>query len=335
MAVTILSATYADRKYILTKTLPLWEKLESVVRIILIDNDSSYSVADFVKQEWYQKVEVFTFSENMGSAWAYKKAMEIANAHDDTEYCIILDDDNLISQETLLKLIVHHQSLEVRYPDKPIVCLSVRMNMAVMLEDLSHQKTPPEPTKNSSAFCGVDVFSLFSRLWWSKDDHTYHHEAISLLWGTYWGSFFHKKLIDQVGTPREELFLYADDPEWGIRIYDQWGKIILFTDCSIDDIDDSWWVNRDEKGNLIRKRANPLVQGSDFRIFYGIRGLVWLEHNFFIKNPIRYFLNQCTVIGWMGVLAIFMGKWRRYKIILQAIRHGKKWIFDNTLYRNE
>ncbi len=51
MAVTILSATYADRKYILTKTLPLWEKLESVVRIILIDNDSSYSVADFVKQE--------------------------------------------------------------------------------------------------------------------------------------------------------------------------------------------------------------------------------------------------------------------------------------------
>ncbi len=91
--------------------------------------------------------------------------MEIANAHDDTEYCIILDDDNLISQETLLKLIVHHQSLEVRYPDKPIVCLSVRMNMAVMLEDLSHQKTPPEPTKNSSAFCGVDVFSLFSRLW--------------------------------------------------------------------------------------------------------------------------------------------------------------------------
>jgi len=64
MSITILSATYADRRHILEKTLPLWESLPSVQRIILIDNGSFYSVKEFVEFGGFKKTQVYSFTEN-------------------------------------------------------------------------------------------------------------------------------------------------------------------------------------------------------------------------------------------------------------------------------
>lgn len=147
--------------------------------------------------------------------------MEVAVSYPDTEYCIILDDDNVISNETLERLISHHTSLQSRFPEAPVACLSVRMNMSVMLEAIKHQKEVSIPTRHSSAFCGIDIFIMVRSIFQKKDKDIYTHHEIPLLWGTYGGTFFHRTLIQQIGVPREELFLYADDPEWSIRITSQ------------------------------------------------------------------------------------------------------------------
>ena len=61
-------------------------------------------------------------------------------------------------------------------------------------------------------------------------------------WGTvpvapYGGLFFHKKLIDIIGYPMEDLFLYQDDFEYTYRITKNGGKIYLILNSTVKDLE--------------------------------------------------------------------------------------------------
>nr|WP_048060590.1 hypothetical protein [Methanothermus fervidus] len=80
------------------------------------------------------------------------------------------------------------------------------------------------------------------------------------------GMFFHKKLLDVVGYPKEEFYLYFDDTEWSYRITKNGGKIIIVWDSVVEDSLEPGTENEDKKEFLSLYKPSNL-----YRVYYFAR----------------------------------------------------------------
>ena len=69
-----------------------------------------------------------------------------------------------------------------------------------------------------------------------------------IAYAPYGGLFFHKTIVDEIGYPNEDYFLYSDDHDWSYRITMANKKIYLVSNSVIEDIDTSWGlINKNQK----------------------------------------------------------------------------------------
>ena len=126
--------------------------------------------------------------------------------------------------------------------------------------------------------------------------------------------FFHKRLIDTIGYPNENFYLYADDHEWSYRITKSGGDIYLILDSLIEDIDTSWNISKNRK-----KSFELIAERNKLRMYYSIRNRVFFESTNLVTNHLIYRIN----IFIFSCLVKLADKTRQnYKIFKQAIIDG-------------
>jgi rhamnopyranosyl-N-acetylglucosaminyl-diphospho-decaprenol beta-1,3/1,4-galactofuranosyltransferase len=127
--------------------------------------------------------------------------------------------------------------------------------------------------------------------------------------GPFNGFLISGKLINSIGFPIKEFFIYKDDFEYTFRIEDNGGKLVLISDALL------LHPNRTFSFIGLSKSAfNPTV------IYYGLRNTIWMcrKHNrrLSFRSRFRYTL--------VFLAYIFTLRWDLLKTMLKAVKDGCK-----------
>ena len=219
---------------------------QNVYKIIIIDNASSVNYQEYViqkKKYWGDRIEVIVKKENSGSAGGYKTGIETAIRDQECEFIWLLDDDNLPNDHALAKLHNFWLSIEDENKREKCALLARRVSQPIYEEAIRSGNAELFLTKRNNflGFHVMDSLRIFRKIFiFQNKNGKYQLPNGVISVSPYGGMFFHKDLIDIIGLPDENYFVYADDFDFSYRITRNGGKIILVSEARIEDIDDSW-----------------------------------------------------------------------------------------------
>lgn len=299
---------------------------EGVRKVIVVDNGSNEKSRESllaIKEIYGSSLRLITLTFNSGSAGGFKKGLEAFYEDTSCEYALLLDDDNLPSNGSICALL--HAYLFLKDDSGlPLAVFALRKVGGKFTKlGLSMMKTGGKIDKNS--FFGFNVFKIlkfFATLSGKKSEPIIKYpDFIPFERGPYGTLFFHKSLIDLIGYPMEELFLYMDDLEYTGRITEKKGRIYLVTSASVDEINGATWKERKFLGNLL----SYLESDSPEKIYYAARNTSFLERHIIghSQTNILRSINKLAYLTITLFASILLGRFRIWMLVLQAIKRGE------------
>jgi len=324
MKVCSVIVTYGDRFHLLKQVIDACLQ-EGIDKIIVVDNASAENSRRQLKEYEKQidKLKVIYLDENTGSAGGYKRGLQEAYNCDECEYIWLLDDDNVPQKDSLniLKEFWENKNMENKVEN--LCLLSFRPDRKAFIEAIVRKK-PALVLGRKNAFLGLDILDIPEKVirvlkrkigisLFKLNDKIKSGKVVVAPYG---GMFFNTKLIDNIGLPKEEYFLYADDHEWSYRITKNGGSIYLIVDSKVIDIDDN--LNGEKSTSMFDAYIN---KNSDFKVFYAIRNKVAFENEMVVENRIIFKVNKFLFLLF---LLFFRNKqnMKRYHLIIKAINNG-------------
>ena len=141
---------------------------------------------------------------------------------------------------------------------------------------------------------------------------------VDLVIAPYSGLFFHRTLVERFGLPRADFVLYADDTEYSHRLVRAGGRLALIPAARIEDLESSWNVRQHQGSSF----GVLLGQGSDLRVYYGIRNGVYFDAHCRAHDRLVFTLNRWVYLAALAGLARLGGRRARLGLIQQAVRDG-------------
>jgi GT2 family glycosyltransferase len=312
MQITAVIVTYADRFNLLNQVIDACFK-SSVSNIVIVDNDSNENsksqLRDLLESQ-KDRVTVIWNTSNLGSAKAYKQGLQEAKNISNCEYIWLLDDDNKPKEKALEIL----KKYWIRKPKDVAALLSYRPDRTqykqAVLED-----NPNLVLGRMNSFSGFHFEQKISSFFSNKARIDNKKLVGEIAYAPYGGMFFHKTIIDEIGYPNEDYFLYSDDHDWSYRITKSNKKIYLVLDSVIDDIDTSWGLI-DKNSTTYTKIKNA----PSLRVYYNVRNRMLFEKKYLISNKLVYEINK---FAFTSILFCFCFRSENFKIFKRAVNHAK------------
>ncbi len=336
MKICSVIVTYGDRFHLLKQVIDASFKV-GINKVIVIDNgsvdNSKKQLKEYEKNE--DRLNVVYLDANYGSAGGYKKGLEVAYNDPECEYIWLLDDDNKPQKDSLKILKEFWNSLDEKNKKENVSLLSYRKDRIAYKEAIMTNNSDLVLGKKNSflGFHFLDLPKKIIKVIKRKIGLQTFIENSKVKSGKvavapYGGMFFHKSLINNIGYPREEFFVYADDYEWSYRITKDGGKIYFILGSEIEDIETSLGFRGKKHTSLFYSLLN---KSEGFRLYYSTRNRIVFE-NSFCDNCLIYNINKYI---FNLILRIYKNQDNdnNYKIYTQAIIDG----FNNNFryFHNE
>lgn len=311
--------TYGDRISYLRQVIKalLEEHLEAIV--IVSNGSEDNSLAEIKRlTECHGIISLIDLETNTGSANAFRKGIDSA-LHHGADYIWLLDDDTQ-PKPGALKALVKHWNLTNPNNSKLLALLSSRSDRKIYKEAIQSQ-SPYAILGPKNSFLGFDLYQKVKSLIVKSraeynTDITFGQVAVA----PYGGLFFHRNVIEAIGLPDTDFFLYADDHEFSYRITQQHGEIILVLKSELVDLETSFHLRPSK--NILSTRY--FATNSKEAIYYSVRNNVYFERQF-IDNRVRYSLNKFVYLSMLfAVMLLHPNQFWKFKVILKAIGHSKK-----------
>jgi GT2 family glycosyltransferase len=178
------------------------------VEIFVVDNNSADNSVEMVRQK-FPEVIIIANKENLGFSKANNQALRIAKG----EYCLLLNPDTVVEEDTFKKVIAFMDS----HPDAG--------GLGVYMIDGKGNFLPESkrglPTPSVAFYKIFGLSALFPK---SKIFGKYHlgyldkdkiHE-VEILSGAF--MLLRKKVLDEIGLLDEDFFMYGEDIDLSYRI---------------------------------------------------------------------------------------------------------------------
>lgn len=313
MRITAIIVTYSDRFYLLKQVLESCFEAD-VFDAIVVDNDSDKKSQNQLKVftgNYKDKITVIRNSSNLGSAKAYKQGLKEAKSRDTCDYIWLLDDDNQPDIKALHRL----KKYWSQKPKDVVALLSFRPDRKQYKQAIL-KSNPNLVLGWNNSFYGFHIGQKISNFFSKKVNNKNESLAGEIAYAPYGGMFFHKSILDMIGYPNEDYFLYSDDHDWSYRITRMNKKIHVVLNSIIHDIDTSWAL-KDKNSSTFDaiKNAPPL------RIYYNVRNRIFFEKKYLIKNRLTYRFNRLI---FTFILFCFCFRSENFKIFMKAVRHANK-----------
>ncbi len=321
----VVIVTYADRFEFLDRVIKRIHKENDIKKFFIIDNASvepSKNLLKNLKISYPDKVQLYRFEENKGSAGGFKKGIELALKCQECDYILLLDDDNLPEENFLEKI---RSSINNISFDKDKDAFWIFRTDRENFLDYVSKNQPDGMLPDKNGFLGFHIFTISRKLFklilnriFPKSKLVPSSKISVIKAAPYGGLLFHKNLIQRIGLPREEFFVYVDDYEWTYRISKKGGNIFSIFSAKIEDIDKSWHKKKDKKSFF-----SKIFEAEDsFRIYYLVRNRTVFELENFVENKLLYKINRYL---FFRILKIYgRNKPERYKLIINAIKDGEE-----------
>lgn len=319
-SVMVATVTYGKRWDYLSQLIARLNSMKNIDRLLIFNNGSSYSVEGKVGLDFphlRMQLEVVNSDTNLGSAGGYNRLLaECQKYKENSEYVLLLDDDNLPDANIFSKL--ESDTVGPNMMSEKNVISFYRQRYDDQLFSANYIWTRE---KYFNTYC---KFSIGNKIFSRKNTYqNSHSHFIQIPYTQYSGMFFPVSLLDVVGLPNKDYYLYVDDTEFSYRITLAGYKILAFDDGKITDLENSWSQVEDQK------EVNPhksIFTGNSKRGLYYIRNRVHFEMQYLVKNRFEYNLN--LFVYYFFVFILFMPKNPNglliFKKMLSAVRDGKK-----------
>ncbi|MFL9812458.1 glycosyltransferase [Stutzerimonas sp. VN223-3] len=314
---TVVTVTYGDRLAYLQLLVERVLAFTEISEVIVVSN-AALAPLEQLLERWPGQVRLIQLQHNTGSANGYAVAIEAALAGG-ADYIWMMDDDNA---PTAAAVSILHRELArligLLGPDR-VAVLGYR---ATQQADIAQGVPTRYILQPRSSYFGFHIAQLPYKLWrrlpWTKRPGK-RPASISLPFAPYGGMLAHRSLYQRIGVPLKELVLYVDDTEYTRRITASGGRLFLFTDAVIDELEQSWNI-KEHTRNIYE---TFLLGNSDFRAYYAARNQAWFDKNIWAASPRLHRLNRAIFLTLLRLVARLRNTRERLTLIEQAIHDGE------------
>lgn len=304
--------TYGRRDMLL---LPVLERLynEGVGHVILIDNGATWPVSALIEERFARWVTVVTLGGNTGSACGFAAALR-HSYENGRRFIWLLDDDNL-PRAGCLRLLLEAYVDEAAIAQDPMLAV-----VAARAEHATDRISQRQLLTRWDSFGGFHVADVLSKIVHRLSRRTGETQSEHLRVGVthFGGMLFTRSLIDQIGLPRVDFFMYADDTEYTWRITARGGRIIRVANAIVDDLQPGG-----QRTSELRNRfVAVLLAHRDFRAFYAARNLAFFERNHRCRRSSVFSLNRWVYFGILRYYAYRLGRLENYRFVREAAMAG-------------
>lgn len=314
---TLVTVTYGDRQVYLQQLIERALAFAEITEVIVVSN-AAPNALEQLAERWPRQVRLIQLEHNTGSAYGYAVALEAALAGG-ADYIWMMDDDNAPTAAAVSILHRELARLGCLLGPERVAVLGYR---ATQQADIAQGIPPRYILQPRSSYFGFHIAQLPYKLWrrmpWAKRPGK-RPTAISLPFAPYGGMLAHRTLFQRIGLPLKELVLYVDDTEYTRRITAGGGRLFLFTDAVIDELEESWNI----KARTRNIYETFLLGDSDFRAYYAARNQAWFDKNIWAASPGLHRLNRSIFLVLLRLVARFRNTRARLALIEQAIHDGE------------
>ena len=314
MNVCAVTVTYGNRSGFVAR---LAERLMAgnLYKFIIIDNASPAENRRKLlglRDIYPSKVEVISLEENTGSAGGFKAGIMAAERHRDCDFIWLLDDDNLPDSDALEQLHLTYQKL-----NENCCLVSLRKNR-LLYRKIFNDADVKRKFNPYNSFINYSFLHAFRKKFFYSRKKC---NRISIPYAPYGGMFFHKQMLQTIGYPLEQMYLYRDDHEYSHRIVKAGLKIYLDRESTITDMEVSW---HGQKKYRFFSRFMTMVDGDERKSYFMIRNSIFLERKYFVTNRLEYAINRLMYTMIFYSLCFVLNRPERIKLFKKACADSKK-----------
>jgi GT2 family glycosyltransferase len=315
-----VSVTYGERWGHLVQVIPAVFQQEFVEALVLVDNAVPYDLSAQIRAafpQYFERIQILRQSENLGSAGGFALGLQEAYALG-ADFVYLIDDDNL--PETRAVQVLYEAWQQVKGQNELLALLSFRYQNLPNLQKAAYGQEVRYFQDKPNSFLGFSVLdALRKRTQVRTAGKAELLPQVSVQQAPYGGLFLPRATIMQIGFPRADLYLYADDTEYTYRIIQQGGKIWMFTASRLKDLEHSWWS--DAKTLKARWKA-PILEEGGLKAYYSTRNLTWFLWQNLSPQPWLFLLNGLLYLAYLLLIALVSGRLRAYGTVLRAVGDG-------------
>jgi GT2 family glycosyltransferase len=290
-----------------------------ISKVIIVDNnsenESAENLSEYVRRN-SSKVYSIRFSENIGTASAFKAGLKKAHSDKKCDFIWVFDDDIIPRGKALVELEKTWSRLVRDTPRQKLMILSWRSGKFIYRKAVLEGK--PEIVFGRKNYFRVFHFKRFINIF-KINKYVYYKKKKEgeVFAGPYGGMFFHKDLLDWNGYPDKRFYIYGDDYDFSYRLVKKGGKIVLSLKSVLDDIERSWTSKGFGPMNIVSFKSKALL-------YYSIRNRVILEMENTVENKIIYFVNALIYSGLILIASLMKLKITNYSIFIIAVYDGMR-----------
>ncbi|RQO75587.1 family 2 glycosyl transferase [Pedobacter sp. KBW06] len=316
--VCILIVTYGNRWHLIEQVLKQVLIFEQVTDIVVVNNASCYNVSECTARMGDGRLTVLNNSENLGSAGGYKQGITYIHKKNEADFYWLLDDDNVPEENTMSTLLDIWDEIPGNGGKKALFCLRDDRTPHVKIakgEDYSRYYLIKDN------FMGFSISNSLPNKYYKlqdmRKDTREYKRYVQIPYVPYGGLLLHKLMIEVIGLPNTDYFLYADDSEYTYRITQNNGTIWLVPSCKIIDVDKS-------QGFLYKKKVfhSYLLDQWSFRTYFTVRNLVYFHSCVAIQNKVMFQINKILFLAYLKVISILSSRTKQYKKLRSAVDDG-------------
>ena len=234
------------------------QKLEAN-SVVIIDNHSTdgtgeylNSVPEIKDNKWILKTE----SQNIGGSGGFYDGMKLS-MDTDSDWFLLIDDDAMIASD-YLKLIA--ESI-IRHPEILAFSGTVVTDNKIVVE---HRRRFNK--------CEVVV-----------DEKEYLNDEFEYDLSSFCGAVFNRRVIETVGFPERDFFLWYDDTEYSLRIMSV-SKFVNVTAAVLN-----------HKTKILGVSSKETKKKMNWKTYYGYRNIIYSH----LKHHMVWLGIRCHVFCWL------------------------------------
>lgn len=289
---------------------------QDIKQIILVCNNPDISSLEKFKllpKNLSNIIHIVESDKNLGSAGGFNLAIKKGLEFTEISNFLLLDDDNLLLNGSIDSLILSRKLLSKSYIDPVLYCFRSSWS-----GDINCVKNGVIKDYGYNNFCGFNFFSILNTRFFSLFKNEFNYLLLRVNVGPYGGMFISRDVLNIIGYPDKNLFLYADDVEYSLRFKKFNIQQFMTYFAEIKDIDE----------------MSPTSYGlfssnySELKLYYSIRNHTFISSTL-INNMLVYIINKYIFylkIHLKFLCAFFINSSDsiiRLKLIKKAIKDSK------------
>ncbi|PCJ22086.1 MAG: hypothetical protein COB04_01105 [Gammaproteobacteria bacterium] len=316
--VCALLVTYSDRADFVVKVVKEL-RCQGVDNIVVVDNGSLHRskklLASLVER---CGIVVLTETTNSGSAGGFYRGLSYIKSQMPCKRILLLDDDNCPAPGVVMALNEKLSDAEHKLQSRLVAIASLRKSRQYLnLLARGWKKEQVMPPRSS--IYGFDFIQKINKFF-KKSDPPFLESGshcVELPYAPYGGLFLSLSLLNAIGLPRTDFYLYGDDTEYTSRIARVGGQIFLAPECEVRDLEPSW---NEGEGAVFEML---LAEVEHERVYYGVRNRVYFDSHFYRAGQFRYRLNRAMFVVLLFLFSVKGLRFRRFLYIISALRDGE------------